>query len=64
MQPTKQTGDFVAAAGLAMADPSPQRAMRSLLEETVQALHGRPRRWVEHEGGEMVVLSSAQLTIR
>lgn len=63
MHPTIPISDFLAAAGVAMADPSPQRAMRSLLEETVQALHGRPRRWIEHEGDEMVVLASAQLTV-
>jgi predicted metal-dependent enzyme (double-stranded beta helix superfamily) len=54
---------FLAAARQALAGASPQQAMRSLLDATVEALHARTSRWIEHDEDEMLLASSAQLTV-
>ena len=61
VQPTIET--FLAAARQALVSASPQRAMRALLDATVEALYTRSRRWTEHDGDEMLLASSAQLTV-
>lgn len=55
--------DFLATARQALAGPSPQQAVRALLDDTVTALYNRPRRWIEHDGDEMLLASSPQLTV-
>jgi predicted metal-dependent enzyme (double-stranded beta helix superfamily) len=59
--PTIET--FLAAARRALADASPQRAMRTLLDATVAALRIRSQRWIEHDGDEMLLASSPELTV-
>jgi len=54
---------FVAAARQAVASSSPQEAMRGVLDQTVRALHGQARRWIEHDGDEMLVASLPILTV-
>jgi predicted metal-dependent enzyme (double-stranded beta helix superfamily) len=61
LQPTVET--FLAAAHQALASASPERAMRTLLDTTVEALHGRSHRWIEHDDDEMLLASSPQLTV-
>jgi predicted metal-dependent enzyme (double-stranded beta helix superfamily) len=54
---------FLAAARRAVDGPSPHDAMRALLDATVQSLHARPRRWIEHDDDEMLLTSSPRLTV-
>jgi predicted metal-dependent enzyme (double-stranded beta helix superfamily) len=54
---------FLAAARQALDGPSPQEAMRALLDATVRSLYGQPRRWIEHDGDEMLLMSSPRLTV-
>jgi predicted metal-dependent enzyme (double-stranded beta helix superfamily) len=54
---------FLAAVRQALAGPSPQEAMRALLDATVRALYGQPRRWIEHDGDEMLLTFSPRLTV-
>jgi predicted metal-dependent enzyme (double-stranded beta helix superfamily) len=61
VQPTIET--FLAAARQALASASPQRAMRALLDSTVEALSTRPCRWIEHEGDEMLLASAPDMTV-
>src|SRR5260370_25003473 len=35
--------------------------MRALLDAMVEALHARTRRWIEHDGDEMLLASSPEL---
>ena len=58
-----RTEDFLSAARRAVADVSPQGAMRALLDATVNALHKQRRRWIEHDDDELLLLSSPQLTV-
>lgn len=37
--------------------------MRALLDTTVEALHGRSHRWIEHNDDEMLLASSPELTV-
>ena len=37
--------------------------MRALLDATIAALHAQPHRWIEHEGDEMLLAATEQLTI-
>ena len=37
--------------------------MRTLLDTTVEALHGRSHRWIEHDDDEMLLAASPQLTV-
>ena len=60
-QPTIET--FLAATGQALASTSPQRAMRALLDATVEALCARSGRWIEHDGDEMLLASSPEITV-
>ena len=60
-QPTVET--FLAAAHQALASASPERAMRTLLDTTVEALHGRSHRRIEHDDDEMLLASSPELTV-
>jgi predicted metal-dependent enzyme (double-stranded beta helix superfamily) len=53
----------LAAARQTLAAPSPQHAMRGLLESMVATLHSRARRWIEHDDDEMLLTSSPDLTI-
>ena len=61
VQPTIE--GFLAAARQALTDASPQQAMRALLDATVEALHARRCRWIEHDGDEMLLGSSPELTV-
>ena len=54
---------FLAAARQALAGASPQQAMRALLDATVEALHARASRWIEHDEDEMLLASSPELTV-
>jgi predicted metal-dependent enzyme (double-stranded beta helix superfamily) len=54
---------FLAEARRAVEGPSPQDAMRALLDATVQSLHARGRRWIEHDDDEMLLSSSPRLTV-
>src|SRR5882757_3053911 len=65
VQPTAQPTieSFLAAARQALSGASPQQAMRALLESTVEALHARTERWIEHDGDEMLLCSSPELTV-
>ncbi|HEV8390437.1 MAG TPA: hypothetical protein VGQ35_11375 [Dongiaceae bacterium] len=61
LEPTVET--FLPAAHEALASASPERAMRTLLDTTVKALHTRPGKWIEHEDDEMLLVSSPALTV-
>jgi predicted metal-dependent enzyme (double-stranded beta helix superfamily) len=37
--------------------------MRALLDATVAALHALPRRWIEHDGDELLLVSSPEMTV-
>lgn len=60
-QPTIE--GFLAAAYQALAGASPQAAMQALLDNTVATLCARSGRWIEHAGDEMLLASSAELTV-
>ena len=60
-QPTPE--GFLAAARQALTHASPQQAMRALLDATVEALHTRTHRWIEHDDDEMLLCSSPALTV-
>jgi predicted metal-dependent enzyme (double-stranded beta helix superfamily) len=55
--------NFLAAAHQALTHASPQVAMQALLHTTVETLCARPGRWIEHADDEMLLASSAQLTV-
>jgi predicted metal-dependent enzyme (double-stranded beta helix superfamily) len=59
--PTIET--FIAAAKDALAGGSPHAALRALLDEMVQALSGQSRPWLEHEGDELLLASSPEMTV-
>jgi predicted metal-dependent enzyme (double-stranded beta helix superfamily) len=61
VQPTIE--GFLAAARQALAGASPRRAMRTLLDATVEALYARTGRWIEQDGDELLLASSPELTI-
>jgi predicted metal-dependent enzyme (double-stranded beta helix superfamily) len=61
VQPTIES--LLAAARRALSSASPQQAMRALLDATVEALHARTDRWIEHDSDEMLLASSAELTV-
>jgi predicted metal-dependent enzyme (double-stranded beta helix superfamily) len=61
LQPTIEA--FLAAARQALVSASPERAMRALLDTTVEALHGRSHPWIGHDDDEMLLASSPQLTV-
>jgi predicted metal-dependent enzyme (double-stranded beta helix superfamily) len=61
VQPTIE--DFLADAHQALASASPQVAMRALLDATVETLCARTDRWIEHDGDEMLLASSPELTV-
>jgi predicted metal-dependent enzyme (double-stranded beta helix superfamily) len=63
VSPNPTIVDFLTSAREALAAPSPQRAMRALLETTVATLHSRADRWIEHDGDEMLLTASRDLTI-
>jgi predicted metal-dependent enzyme (double-stranded beta helix superfamily) len=54
---------FLADAWQALAGASPRDAMQVLLEAAVAALHAQPRPWIEHEGDEMLLVSSPHVTV-
>jgi predicted metal-dependent enzyme (double-stranded beta helix superfamily) len=60
-QPT--VAEFVEAARQALTAPSSQHAMRALLETVAATLHSRAGRWIEHDGDEMLLSFSRDLTI-
>jgi predicted metal-dependent enzyme (double-stranded beta helix superfamily) len=62
-QPTPTIESFIAAARQALAGDSPRQAMRALLDATVEALYPRTGRLIEHDGDEMLLASSPELTI-
>jgi predicted metal-dependent enzyme (double-stranded beta helix superfamily) len=59
--PTKE--GFVAAARRALTAASPRQAMRALLDATVATLHARTGSWLEHDSDELLLASSAELTL-
>jgi len=61
IQPTIE--EFLGAARRAVDAASPQRAMRALLDATVQALYARRCRWIEHDSDEMLLASFPELTV-
>jgi predicted metal-dependent enzyme (double-stranded beta helix superfamily) len=61
VQPTIES--FLAAAREALSSASPQQAMQALLDATVEALVARTDRWIEHDSDEMLLASSAELTV-
>jgi predicted metal-dependent enzyme (double-stranded beta helix superfamily) len=63
MTPQSTVETFLAAAHQALANASPERAMRTLLDTTVEALHCRSHRWIEHDDDEMLLAASPQLTV-
>jgi len=60
-QPTIEI--ILAAARQALASASPERAMRALLDATVETLYTRSRRWIEHDGDEMLLASFPEMTV-
>ncbi|MFL6665384.1 MAG: autotransporter [Rhizobacter sp.] len=54
---------FLAAARRAVDGPTPQDAMRALLDATVRSLHAAGRRWIEHDDDELLLMSSPRLTV-
>jgi predicted metal-dependent enzyme (double-stranded beta helix superfamily) len=63
MTPQSTVETFLAAAHQALANASPERAMRTLLDTTVEVLHCRSHPWIEHDDDEMLLASSPQLTV-
>jgi predicted metal-dependent enzyme (double-stranded beta helix superfamily) len=61
LRPTVE--DFLESARQARDSASPEHAMRALLDVTVDALHTRPGRWIEHNGDELLLASSPELTV-
>jgi predicted metal-dependent enzyme (double-stranded beta helix superfamily) len=61
LQPTVE--DFLASARQALGNASPEHAMRTLLDVTVDALHTRPSKWIEHDDDELLLASSPELTV-
>ena len=54
---------FLAAAREALAGAAPEPAMRALLEATVAALQARPGPWIAHDGDELLLASSPEMTV-
>jgi len=54
---------FLATVRAALTGPAPRPALRTLLDEMVQALSGWPRPWLEHAGDELLLASSPEMTV-
>jgi predicted metal-dependent enzyme (double-stranded beta helix superfamily) len=54
---------FLAAARQTLARPSPQEAMRALLQATVDALYKQKHKLIEDTNDEVLLASSAELTV-
>ena len=54
---------FLSAARRALAADSPGAALRALLDDTAKALHAGSERWLEHDGDELLVAATPDLTV-
>jgi predicted metal-dependent enzyme (double-stranded beta helix superfamily) len=59
--PTTET--FLTAVRLALTGPAPHQTLRGLLDEMVKALSGRPHPWLEHDGDELLLASTPEMTV-
>ena len=57
------THAFLGDVRRALTGPAPQQALRTLLEGMVSALTGRGRPWLAHDGDELLLAATPEMTV-